>query len=835
MIRARTFAYPLAAILCLIWLFACGEGPAADPAVTPVVTAESTALNETEFIIPPTSPVTPRPGEESDGDAQAAAPATATALPTNTPLPTATPQPADRLALGLRYLENGNFAAAIEQLSRALDQGLSDDQEQQIRYALGQAYLAVGQNEAAIEMLNQFLAASAGPQPSAPLGSRTLAHPAAAYALLAQAYQASGDGAAARTAYETYLLANPDMAFYIQSAIANSYEAAGELELAAAARTEALAAEAHKNEYVGVQYALAEYYLANGEYSLASEHYLAILDVAVTDTTRGDALYQAGLAEQLAGNTETAYALFERAFDEYPTAYTSYLGLVELVDAGIVVDEYQRGLVDFYAGAYQPALDAFDRYISAQTAVSATVDADVYRWQAYSFEGLGNVEAAIGALTAYGETDPAGANLEQAQLYFRNNQWEQSRLAYIQYSDTYTQTSVAAEATWWAARLTELFGTPDEAASRYLGLAERYPASPDAPKALFRAGFLLVNEGDETAALTAWETLMTNYPQSEFGAAARIWLVRSGLDEAALDGAEELAGFSYYHFRAEDLATGAQPFTPVRNLNLVTTATEQAEAENWLREQLGLAADTEIAALGPTLLGDARLVRGWKLWELGRWELARQELEAVRVAYNTDAVATYQLALFFRDIGLYRSSILAAANLFDLTGAGIFSAPRFLGALLYPIHYADLIVPLSARYGYDPLLQFALVRQESLYETFISSPVGAQGLSQVMPATGDYIAGQLGWPDYSTARLLDPYVGLNFGAFYLDQQLDGFDGSVHAALAAYNAGPGNAARWYEVAGDDIDLFVETIDFTETRLYVERIYLGHAIYRHLYGQ
>ncbi|MCA9986447.1 MAG: transglycosylase SLT domain-containing protein, partial [Anaerolineales bacterium] len=72
-------------------------------------------------------------------------------------------------------------------------------------------------------------------------------------------------------------------------------------------------------------------------------------------------------------------------------------------------------------------------------------------------------------------------------------------------------------------------------------------------------------------------------------------------------------------------------------------------------------------------------------------------------------------------------------------------------------------------------------------------------------------------------------------AFYLDQQLDGFDGNVHAALAAYNAGPGNAARWYEVAGDDIDLFVETIDFTETRLYVERIYLGHAIYRHLYGQ
>jgi soluble lytic murein transglycosylase len=75
---------------------------------------------------------------------------------------------------------------------------------------------------------------------------------------------------------------------------------------------------------------------------------------------------------------------------------------------------------------------------------------------------------------------------------------------------------------------------------------------------------------------------------------------------------------------------------------------------------------------------------------------------------------------------------------------------------------------------------------------------------------------------------------LNFGAYYLDQQLDGFDGSIHAALAAYNAGPGNAARWYAIAGDDLDLFKETMDFAETRKYIDRIYLGQAVYRHLYG-
>ncbi len=65
-------------------------------------------------------------------------------------------------------------------------------------------------------------------------------------------------------------------------------------------------------------------------------------------------------------------------------------------------------------------------------------------------------------------------------------------------------------------------------------------------------------------------------------------------------------------------------------------------------------------------------------------------------------------------------------------------------------------------------------------------------------------------------------------------QIDAFDGTVHAALSAYNGGPGNAARWYGAAGDDIDLYVETVDFPETRSYIERIYSGYNIYRYLDG-
>ena len=230
---------------------------------------------------------------------------------------------------------------------------------------------------------------------------------------------------------------------------------------------------------------------------------------------------------------------------------------------------------------------------------------------------------------------------------------------------------------------------------------------------------------------------------------------------------------------------------------------------------------------------DSRLSVGKRLWELGLQEEAKRELEALRQDYAEDPLATYQLALFFRDLGLYRSSIIAAATLLNLAGTHELEAPLLIGRLAYPVYYADLILPLAEQFGYDPRLQFSLVRQESLFESFARSGAAAQGLSQVIPDTGAWIAEQLDWPDFENDDLYHPYVGLNFGAYYLDQQLEYFNGDVHAALAAYNAGPGNAARWYETAGSDLDLFVDTIDFNETKTYVERIYAGYDIYSTLY--
>ena len=76
---------------------------------------------------------------------------------------------------------------------------------------------------------------------------------------------------------------------------------------------------------------------------------------------------------------------------------------------------------------------------------------------------------------------------------------------------------------------------------------------------------------------------------------------------------------------------------------------------------------------------------------------------------------------------------------------------------------------------------------------------------------------------YQNDDLYKPYISVAFGAYYLAEQLDAFDGKAHVALSAYNAGPGNAANWYALAPDDPDFYLEIISLSEPRSYIRRIY------------
>jgi soluble lytic murein transglycosylase-like protein len=100
--------------------------------------------------------------------------------------------------------------------------------------------------------------------------------------------------------------------------------------------------------------------------------------------------------------------------------------------------------------------------------------------------------------------------------------------------------------------------------------------------------------------------------------------------------------------------------------------------------------------------------------------------------------------------------------------------------------FAAEISAAAARNGVDPKLLTGLIRAESNFNPKATSPAGAQGLTQLMPAT----AAGLG-----VTNPLDPAQAIEGGARYLRQQLDRFGGDASKALAAYNAGPGAVERF----------------------------------------
>jgi soluble lytic murein transglycosylase len=264
---------------------------------------------------------------------------------------------------------------------------------------------------------------------------------------------------------------------------------------------------------------------------------------------------------------------------------------------------------------------------------------------------------------------------------------------------------------------------------------------------------------------------------------------------------------------------------------------ERARAESWLRETFALPEDADLAGLGE-LAADPAMLRGAELWRLGMLAEARDEFEGMRTRFENDPVSLYRLMNYFQELGVYRSAVFAARQILTLAGlsdADTLSAPAYFNHNRFPTPFAEMILPLAEEHDFHPLFVWSVVRQESLFESFVRSSAAAHGLMQVIPATGADLAANLGWPkDYANEDLYRPLVSLTFGTEYLERQRRAFGGDLYAALAAYNGGPGNSRAWLNLANGDQDLFLETIRYGETRNYIRGIYEIFNLYRRIYG-
>jgi len=774
------------------------------------------------------------------------APLDATATPSLTPTPfvvtptftpTPTPIPAVRVETGDRALFDGDYTRARSEYQIAFSTSTDSEVRAAALWGLGRTEYEAGFYASALEALRRL-----------PVEFPDSQYAAYTFFLLGETYASLQRYAEAADAYSSYLSLRPSVIdAYAQERRGDALVAAGNDMDAIVAYQAALAAP-HLGDGVALQIKLARTFADSGDPATALSMYDEIAAKTGNDFVKAQMDFLTGQTYLSLGQNSQAYQRFLHAVDNYPLSYDSYSALVALVDANVLVDDLNRGLVDYFAGQYGVALAAFDRYISA----NPQNDGTVHFYRAKALDGSGRYEEAVAEYTLFIEQYPnnlqwlAAWDEKAGTQWIYLEQYEAASQTYLEFLAAMPASPDAPRFLSNAGQMLERTGRLEEAATTWERIADRYPSSELVPQALFWAGIARYRNANLDGALVTFQRNLILASAAEDQARAYFWIGKTqqqrgdaAAAQTAWQQAAALDPTSYYSERARDTLFSQSIFQPPPAYNLTfDLVADRREAEAWIRIQFNLPSNTDLGSPG-ALLQDPRLVRGSELWNLGLYDEARLEFEDLRQDISEDPADSYRLANYLLDLGLYRSAIFTARQVLTLAGmdtnAKSLTAPNYFNHVRYGVYYEDLIVPAAQQNELDPLSLFSLVRQESLFEGFVHSTAGARGLMQIIPSTGQSIAQNMGWPpDYTDDDLYRPVVSLSLGAHYLKSNLDYFNGDLFAALAAYNSGPGNAEIWMNLADGDPDLFVEIVRFEETRTYIRSIYENYIVYRSLYG-
>ena len=209
-----------------------------------------------------------------------------------------------------------------------------------------------------------------------------------------------------------------------------------------------------------------------------------------------------------------------------------------------------------------------------------------------------------------------------------------------------------------------------------------------------------------------------------------------------------------------------------------------------------------------------------------------------RAARRTGESAPLRRARAARRRRQRRRTMLAvlASALVVLIALGAWALIHRGGAPLfdrYPMRYEAEIRQAAAEFSLDPAYVASVALAESSFDAEAVSSVGAIGLMQIMPSTGEWIAGKLD-EAFDAQRLYEPSVNLRYGCWYLRFLLDRYDGDMRTASTAYHQGQGRVDEWLqdpEYSEDGKTLSVISSSVTDT--YVNRIMANDAHYQELY--
>jgi len=623
----------------------------------------------------------------------------------------------------------------------------------------------------------------------------------------------------------------------------------------------------------------AEAWMVQGNYPEAIQRYRAVIASSPRKTVVAKALLRQGEALLRAGEPGSAVVSFTKALRASGgTQDRAWFLLGEAYEAAGKPREalaaYAYAYRAFPGSPYEPLAEERIRALEAQTGLRATIPVEVRFRRAMGFLRRGNLRAAEKAFRAVLDSNPPPPLLSEtlyrlgqvrlslgdlegavrafargaavqgkwrsANIYWqgvallRAGREEDARKVFRFLIRTSTTDTWAGRALFqWSAL--ELRAGRWREADRLLEQVTRRYSGPLQWEALWRRGWLRIERGKEREAERFLLELAGASPSAHQASRALFWIATLEAKRGAVQQAREHLEYvawtfplTYYGQRARAVLG----FPPPRFL-------EKGDRLS-LR---GLGAE---GAVGRVL----------ELARLGLVNDAISEAEEVRESKDLSLPARSLLARILHDLGVHDAGISFVEGMLDWTWERGELPARDPWELAYPLGFWDQVREAARRFELDPRLLLAVIREESRFNPHAVSPAGAVGLMQVMPSTGEGMAGALGFA--GEPRLLDPGRNVLLGAAYLRHLLGRFGGNVMLAIAGYNAGPGAVSRWWERFQNsdvgfgiwkvsnphfairnpkpetrNLDGFIETIPYTETREYVKRVLQSYGIYQALW--
>jgi soluble lytic murein transglycosylase len=481
------------------------------------------------------------------------------------------------------------------------------------------------------------------------------------------------------------------------------------------------------------------------------------------------------------------------------------------------------------------AIDLFDKVFTTTTPSEELVIARAASKSGLPDRGATAYEKALGA--RLGDVDD---NVGYGSVLFRLRRYAD---AATQFAKVRAPPKLAAAAQYQRARAQIALGNTEAGRSTLRAITTAYPRDTSAASALLLLADLATDDNRDQDARQTLNALLKRFPTGRHATSGRF---RAGMI-AYIQGDRKNAAVEFDSLLALDSnSTEALAASYWAGRSYAALGDKTRSKSRWrsivVKEPLSYYAVVAAKRLDTTLVAPDRSPANYA--RVPAIDTAMNRIVGLKDV-GMDVEAGFENDRLFRDALGNPTRMIATAH--ALAGTDQASRSIALGRraideighspenyrLYFPVLERETLISSSKENGLDPALVAALIRQESNFNPLATSPAGARGLMQLMPAVGKTVADTKGIGPWDPDLLYQPATNIKLGTAHLSGLAHRYP-EVVKVLAAYNAGESRVEKWSTKAGAaDPEVFTERIPFVETRDYVRTILRNRAYYQALY--